>query len=261
MATLPIGIATRSLRLPLRQALLKAAQLGADGVEIDVRNELRLTEMSQTAVRQLKKLLSDLGLKVAAVAFPTRRGYDDPDELDRRVLATQEAMSLAYRLGASVVVNQAGALPADADTPLAENQVNALSLLAAHSERAGARLALVSDAAPASQRRLLDELPGGGIGVALDPIALLSAGHAPTEALTQLGEHLLYGYAIDAVHEGIGSGARTSEVELGRGDADWPELLGLLEERGYRGWLTALRSAGSDPAGDLANAVAYLRTL
>ena len=95
MLHLRIGIVTASLRQPLRTALQTAARLGAAAVEIDARGELRPDELSETGRRQLRKLLDDLGLKVAAVAFPTRRGYDVADDLDRRVAATKQAMQMA----------------------------------------------------------------------------------------------------------------------------------------------------------------------
>src|SRR5690606_25734878 len=99
-----IGIQTRSLRQPFRQALITAARLGADGVEIDARTEVVPSQLSQTGLRQLRKLLDDLNLRVSAVAFPTRRGYDSPEELERRIEATRGAMRLAHDLRAGVVV-------------------------------------------------------------------------------------------------------------------------------------------------------------
>src|ERR1700752_4203259 len=108
VTSVKIGIQTRSLRQPLRQALGTAARLGADGVEIDARSELVPSQMSATGLRQFRKLLEDLNLQVSAVAFPTRRGYDEPDDLERRVLATQATMRFAYDLGCNVVVNRVG---------------------------------------------------------------------------------------------------------------------------------------------------------
>ena len=108
MTNVKIGIQTRSLRQPLKQAIQTAARLGAEGVEIDARTELPPAQMSQTAIRQFRKLLGDLNLRVSAVSFITRRGYDVAGDLERRVLATQAAMKMAHAIGASVVINRVG---------------------------------------------------------------------------------------------------------------------------------------------------------
>ena len=81
--------------LPFRKALIRAAELGAEAVEIDARHELQLGEMSQTAIRQISKLLNDHGLHISALSFNTRRGYNVMADLDRRVAATRQAMLLA----------------------------------------------------------------------------------------------------------------------------------------------------------------------
>ena len=63
--------------MPFKQALATAAEIGAEAVEINARSDLKPGELSRTGVRHLRKMLADLNLKVAAVNFPTRRGYDD----------------------------------------------------------------------------------------------------------------------------------------------------------------------------------------
>jgi sugar phosphate isomerase/epimerase len=50
-------------------------------------------------------------------------------------------------------------------------------------------------------------------------------------------------------------------VELGRGSAELPELLGQLTEFDYRGWVTIERRESPDPISKIENAVAYLRAL
>lgn len=268
MTTFPIGIQTRSFRLPLRQSLRQASQMGADGVEIDVRHELQIADFSQTALRQFRKLLEDSGLRVAAVAFPTRRGLGDTEGLERRLLAIREAMSFAYKIGARIVLHHAERLPALAeeeeggDDPGAQTLLESLTLLAEHGDRVGARFAISSGADPQVQSQLFEHLPEGIIGAALHPASLITAGADPVEAASLLGERVLYVHAVDAVREFAGGGSgQAVEVELGRGAADLPSVLGTLEEHGYRGWVTAQRHAGSDPVGDLANAVAYLRAI
>src|SRR5688572_25122698 len=112
-----IGIQTRSLGQPLRRALQMASQLGADGVEIDVRRELPIGELSQTGLRQFRKLLAELRLEVSAASFPTRRGYGEPVDLERRVLATQSALQFAHALGTGILINRIGRVPSEEDDP------------------------------------------------------------------------------------------------------------------------------------------------
>ena len=267
MTTFPIGLFTRCLGLPIRKALRVACEIGADGVVIDARNELRIGDFSQTSCRQFRKVLDDYGLQLAAISFPTRRGFDDPEDLDRRVLATREAMSFAYRLGAQVVLCRMDTLPELADEEDRPNShasalIETLALLAIHGDRVGARLALASADDPARQAALFDRLPEGIIGVDLDPAALLSSGHDVEQAASLLGPHLVHVHANDAVREiSSGAGARSIETPLGRGSVDLPALLSRLEEYDYHGWITAERNQGREPLGDLANAIAYLRSL
>jgi sugar phosphate isomerase/epimerase len=256
---LKIGIQTRSLRLPLRRALQIASRVGADGVEIDARTELPPAEMSQTGLRQFQKLLKDLGLGVSVIAFPTRRGYDEPLDLERRVMATQAAMKFAHTLGASVVVNRVGRVPEEESDPRFTALVEVLRGIGAYGERVGARLAAqTGDESGADLARLLAALPEQSIGVDLYPSGLIHHGQSPAEAVTVLGENVLHVHASDAVRDF--AHGQVLNVELGRGAADLPALLGQLEEFNYRGWIT-IECTTANPVAEAENAVAFLRTL
>ncbi len=259
MSDVKIGVQTRSLRQPLRAALRTAAELGAEGVELDLRNELPSGEFSRTAVREFRKLLDDLRLKFAAGVFPTRRDFGDADGLERRVAAVLQVMPVVRELGAGLLVVRPGRIDA-ADAPRHQRMVESLTALAVQGERVRAQLLLHSgDAPPATLAELLTQLPEGLVGVALHPGELLRAGHDPQAALEELGPHVRYLYAADAVHD-LGS-RRVVEVELGRGVTELPELLGSLEEFGFRGWTTIERLSGSNPVEDVGNAVAFLQAL
>ncbi len=108
-----VGVQTRSLRIPFKKALPRIAAMGAVAVELDARDELRPSQVTDTGLRQIRKWLNDHQLKVSAVSFRTRRGYDVAEDLERRVEATKEAMQLAFALGCSTVVNQVGRIAAD----------------------------------------------------------------------------------------------------------------------------------------------------
>jgi sugar phosphate isomerase/epimerase len=255
-----IGIQTASLKQPFKKALHTAARLGAQAVEIDARNEILPSELSQTGVRQLRKMLDDLNLRVSAVAFPTRRGYDTLERLDQRIEATKQAMQLAYRLGGSVVVNQVGQVPDTEDDPAWGILLAALADLSAFGQHIGARFAArTGTEAGQDLQRLIDALSNSAIGVDLDPGNLIVNGFSATEAVKILASHVVHVHATDAVRDlAIGRGIR---VPLGQGSADYPELLGVLEEHQYRGYFTIEREGAQRPLAEIADAVAYLKSL
>ena len=122
-----IGVQISSLKQPLRQALHTAARLGAQAVELEARGDLSPRKFTQTGLRDLRKQLEDLNLRICAVAFPTRRGYNVPDDLDARVAATKEALAFAYRLGTGVLINHVGVVPAESEGPEWELMLAALT--------------------------------------------------------------------------------------------------------------------------------------
>ncbi|NQT13638.1 MAG: TIM barrel protein [Planctomycetes bacterium] len=260
MPAVKIGVELAGLRLPFKKALVAAAELGADAVQIDARGEIRPEALSRTGVRQLRKMLEDFRLRVSSVSFRTRRGYDTVAELDRRVAATKAAMEMAHALGAGVVVNHVGRVPPDRESAEWRLLVEVLDELGRHGTRVGALLAAETGTESGDDlARLLAELPEGTLGVDLNPANLLLGGFSPLEAVAALGPSILHVHATDAVHE-PGSG-RGSEVLLGEGTADFPELLGALDQYGYLGYFTLTHHTGGDPVSELARAIGYLRRL
>jgi len=267
MLTLKIGVQTLSLGRPLKKALLTAAKIGADAVEIDARSELRSEVQSQTAIRQFRKMLDDLNLRVAALAFPTRRGYDVIENLDRRVAATKETICLAFALGAPVVVNKIGMLPSAHEVEDNEDErtrwnclCEVLSELAHFGDREGAILAAeTGDETGRRLAELIGSISGGSLAVTLNPGNLILSGFSPLEAVAELGSLIRYVRARDAVRHGRQD--RGGEVALGRGSIDPPALLGALEEKDYRGTITIERRESPDPLFEISRAVEYLRNL
>jgi sugar phosphate isomerase/epimerase len=211
-------------------------------------------------MREFHKLLNDLDLRVSAVAFPTRRGYDVADDLERRVMATQAAMQFARDLRTDVLINRVGQVSDESNDPRFGRLIEALTALSAFGDHVGVRLAAQTGGeSPQQLARLIDVLPEQSLGVDLHPTGLVLGGHSPHEAVELLGPHVLHVHACDAVREA--AAGRGREVELGRGMADFPELLGRLTEFDYRGWVTIERRESSDPVADIENAVAFLRAL
>jgi sugar phosphate isomerase/epimerase len=255
---LKIGIATAGLPMPLNKVLVCAAEWGADAVVIDARRQLPPEQLSQTAARQLRKMLDDLGLRVAAVAFPTRRGYEISQQLEARIDATKAAMRMAYELRAPLVINRVGYVANSADSPQWKSLVEVLTDLGAYGHRVGALLAAeTGNESGADLVRLLAAIPQGAIGVSLNPGNLLLSGFSPLEAVESLGPSILHVHATDAA--GDSSGHRGEAVPLGEGTADFPALLGALEQAAYRGYFTVERASTGDPLREIPAAIRYLR--
>lgn len=260
MLQVKIGIQLASLKLPFRKALLTAAQLGASAVEIDVRNQLSPDELSRTGIRHIRKMLDDLNLRVCAAAFPTRRGYDVPDDLDRRIDATKRALQLAYDLGANVLINSVGRIPSDATSPSWGTLTQALADIGGFGQRVGATLcAETGSESGADLLRLIKALPEGSLGVNFDPGNLIVNGHSPLEAATLLGRCVMHVHAKDGVRD-LAQG-RGVEVPLGRGSCEFPVLLAILEQHEYRGYVTIERLNAVDPVREIADAVSFLKNL
>src|SRR6478736_3236014 len=259
MLQLKVGIHLPSLRWPLAKGIALAAKLGADAVEIDARGQLRPSELSQTAQRQMRKMLDDYRLRVCAVSFRTRRGYDVADELDAGVDGTKAAMQMLSALGAAVVVNHVGQIPAEPKGNEWNLLVQVLSDLGRHGHHVGAFLAAQTGVTSGEDlERLIAALPEGTMGVDLDPGQLVANGHSPIDAVERLGRDVMHVRAADAAREAGRS--RGMEVPLGRGSVDFPALLGGLEECGYRGYFTIERET-ANPELEIGRAVKFLRSL
>lgn len=281
----------------LARSLATASRLGASAVELSARTTVRPSEVSDTGLRQLRKMLEDLNLRVASVRFQTRRGYDTLDDLDRRVEATKQAMKLAYRLGSPVVVNQIGRVPdpsrvvakrAAGDETDAEGSGGDPFTSARHGEdpelrrwqtlqavledlgrfgsHVGAILAAETGTEPGEWlAELLNASDEAFVGVALNPGQLIINRHCVRDAVTALRHRVAVVAAVDGVLD-LAAG-RGLSVPLGQGTADFPEIIGRLEEVPYRGpfVLGRPRYGSSGPASpdevleELRQGVAYLR--
>lgn len=308
----------------LRKALTLVASMGASSVELCGRRLVDVSELSDTGVRTLRKILDDLNLQIASIRFPTQHGFDRIEDLDRRIDATKMAMRTAYRLGSPLVVNQIGPVPRP---PQSKSSAGSLPRISASMiagelpppgltvEQAAAWASSISSAANASSslgenspagssphcttvdprwdtmRAVLDDLgrygakigaffaaetgtePGAHlaelidtsaesyIAVALNPGQLIINRFSVTEAVASLGDRIRIVNAVDGVLDL--SAGRGIAVPVGQGTADFPSLIGQLEDIPYRGPFVVGRAnmPEENAIQELAQSVRYLRSL
>jgi sugar phosphate isomerase/epimerase len=262
MLQLKKSLRLECLRLPFRQALETAKRIGAEAIEVNGRTEVRPREMSRTAVRHLRKMLEDHRLKISAVNFPTRAGYAAIELLEPKIEGTKAAMSMAWELGCSVVVNDIGPIPEDRESQPWHTLTDALTDIGAHGQRCGAWLAAKTSPNAGDGTRLkelIDYLPVQSLFVDFDPANFILAEHSATDAMEKLAEQVVNFRARDAVRDfSLGRGV---EVQLGRGSIDWAALLGMLEQKNFSGYIAIDRDAESDPVSQCAQGLEYLDNL
>ena len=106
-------------------------------------------------------------------------------------------------------------------------------------------------------KALLDEIKTGPIGVDFDPAHFVMTGRSVTDSLRTLHNLVMHVQLRDGIH-GIDGG---QEETVGYGNVDWAEVLALLGEMDYRGWLTSIRNQGDDRANDTVRAVKFIRKM
>lgn len=255
---LRLGYPTRLLKGPFRDKVRQVAAFMADGVQLDLRHELRAGELSETGRRQFRHLLDERGLALAPAVFPLRRAVADSQGLEERVAAITAALRFAGELKAGVLIVRPGAIPsADSeDRPLFLEVLNDLARAGNH---VGVALALTTGREPVeSLTGVLSAVTAGPIGVSIDPAAAVMADRDPAAAIRALHAYLRHVRVRDGLQEADEAGI---EVPVGRGEVDWENVIAALAEAEYGGWLTPDRTTGEDPAADAANAIAYLKNV
>ena len=259
MPELRIAAATRHFGQPLKRVLDTAASIGAQGIQFDARNEFRPGQLSETGRRQFRHQLREKFLSIASFEYPTRRPFSEQDALDARVAGLKAALEFAYSMGVTVVVGRIGRIPDDTDSPQFQLLCDVLNDIARHSNRVGATYAITPslDSIDALST-MFDRVIDGPLGLNLDPAGLAMNGNSPVDIYRTFYDRVLSVQLRDGLRDIDGQGL---EVPVGRGEVVWDELLALLSEGAFHGWLVATRSTGDDKTNDMARAIRFVRNV
>ncbi len=253
-----IAVATRAFRLPVRRAIRDAAEIGADGVQFEIGSELPIEDMTESARRQLLREMGELGLTVATLHLPVNRPLSDGKELESQLHRIKQSLQLAFQLRCRVVTFRVGRLPERESTDAA-TLLGALNEAARYANHVGAFPSITVSATSIDEiAAILQQVNDGPIGINLDPALLVTSGLSPVSVFRELAEFVNHITIRDAVSDLDGT---FIEVPVGRGDVAWDELLALIQEAEFQGWLTVVRTQGDDKSGDLSRAVRFIRTV
>jgi L-ribulose-5-phosphate 3-epimerase len=258
MARLQIGITLETLAQPFRTAVVTAAKAGVQSLVFDAVGQLAPDHLGETGQREVRHLTRSNNLNLAAIRCPLRRGLEELDGLETRLMRLKKAMELAYELGPRLMLLGIGTIPEKEDDPARQRLRMSLFDLVRHGDRIGCRIALDVGLEPASvMRDFIKSLDTGSLGVSVDPAMLLMEKQPIEGTVRTLGSLVLHSYARDAVPRRLDRPAR--EAPLGQGDVDWFAWLGVLEEAGYTGSLTIRQAPLTQPLQEATRAVQFLR--
>ncbi len=287
MFKFPVGVIVDSFRLPIPEAVKKAAEVGADGIQVYASHGNMAPEnMDAPKRREFKALVEDNGLVISALCGDLGGGgFVHKDQNPHKVEKSKRILDMAKELGTDIVTTHIGVVPEDKNSDRYKIMQEACFELSSYADSIGAHFAV--ETGPETSLMLkgfLDSLGSTGVGVNLDPANLVMVtGDDPVQAVYNLKDYIVHTHAKDGVQnfyvhpdkvygmpgadkiliegEHVTDADSFEEVPLGTGSVPFPEYLAALDDIGFKGFLTIEREVGDDPAKDISDAVKFLRNI
>jgi sugar phosphate isomerase/epimerase len=266
-----------SFRLDYKEAVKKAVELGAQGIQVYTTNgELAPENMPAAKRREFRSMVRDSGLVVSALCGDLGRGFGDRERNAGLIERSCRILDLAKDLETNVVTTHIGVVPEDEHHERRLIMAEACRALAEYAESLDAHFAVETGPERAETLKgFLDSLGSRGVAVNLDPANLVMVtGDDPARAVYTLRDYIVHTHAKDGrklrdkppeIIYGLSNDAEGEmgesfiELPLGEGDVPWAAYLAALDDIGYRGFLTIERETGPEPEQDIRAAAAFLR--
>ncbi len=275
-----IGVMVESFRLGIKEGIRKAAEIGADGIQIfATTGEMDPGSLSQTARKDFLHFVQSTGLELSALCGDLGgHGFEIANENGQKIEKSKRIIDLACDLKTKVVTTHIGVLPEDETSEKWQVMKEACEELASYGDRVGASFAV--ETGPERVELLgkfLDSLKSRGVKVNYDPANLLMVtGDDPVKGVYALKDYIVHTHAKDGVRfkeispkvvydwfaEGGIEDLRLQdyflEKPLGEGEVDFDGYVRALTETGYHGFLTIEREVGENPVADIIKAKEFL---
>ena len=282
MYQFPIGVMLESFRLPTAEAVKKASEVGANGIQMYSTNGEHAPEnMSPAARRELLDLVKSHGLRFSALCGDLGHGFGHADLNPGLIEKSKHILDMSLDMECNIVTTHIGVVPTDPTHDRYKIMQEACYALAEYADSVGARFAVeTGPETSAVLKAFLDSLGGSkGVGVNLDPANLVMVtGDDPVVAVHNLKDYIVHTHAKDGVmlHRGnpeyiygvvhpvpeeFQGIQYFAEVPLGQGSVHFDTYLAALDEIGYKGFLTIERECGNTPEADIRLAVEHLNAV
>lgn len=281
MYKFPIGVMTDSFKTDFKEAVKKAKQMGAEGIQTYCTNGgFSPKKMSTEKINEVLDIVKSNGLVFSAICGDLGRGFTDKEKNAGNIEKSKKIMELAKRLECDIVTTHIGVVPADRSIERYKIMQEACFALAEFADGMGSHFAV--ETGPETSETLktfLDSLNSKGVAVNLDPANLVMVtGDDPVRAVYNLKDYIVHTHAKDGIKlkecnpefiykvvhpipTEYSEGGFFREVPLGTGKVDFKAYLKALSDIGYKGFLTVERECGENPETDIKIAVDYLKKL
>ncbi len=281
MYNFPIGVILESFRLERSEAIKKAAELGANGIQMYATKGQNSPENLDAAAR--RALLDEVkgsGLCFSALCGDLGQGFGNKELNPSLIEKSKRIVDLALDLETNIVTTHIGVVPADKNHERYKIMQQACFELSNYADSVGAHFAIeTGPETSAVLKEFLDSLGSKGVAVNLDPANLrMVTRDDPVEAVYNLKDYIVHTHAKDGINlidcnpeyvyrvvhpipEEIANQKFFEEVPLGTGHVDFPAYLKALEDIGYRGFLTIEREVGATPEKDIIIARDFLKNI
>lgn len=279
MKDLKIGVIVESFRLGLEDGIKKAAELGAEGVQIYAsRGEMAPEDLTTTRKKEILDMIKSNGLVVSALCSEMGGFIGDTSENRQKIDRTKRIMDLALEMETDVVTAHIGVVPKDTSIDGYKILQDVCRELGEYGEEIGATFAIETGPETAETLKgFLDSIDSKGLGVNYDPANLVMVvGDDPVKGVYTLKDYIVHTHAKDGIRlrpsypekvygnvpeDYVADDGKPNfiEVPLGEGKVDFDGWIDALLDIGYRGFLTIEREVGDDPEADIKLAVDFLK--
>jgi len=273
-----IGVMLESFKVSIPEAVKKAAEVGATGIQAYARKgDLAPENMTPAKRREFLDMLKSNGLCVSAICGDLGKRFDDPEQNPALIERSKRIVELALDLETNIITTHIGVVPDDPNHDRYKIMQQACFELAQFADSVNAHFAVeTGPETSATLKGFLDSLNSKGVAVNLDPANLVMVtGDDPVQAVYTLKDYIVHTHAKDGVRnyyrapeEVYGLTEKKmlatpsfSELPLGKGKVDFPAYLKALDDIGYKGFLTIEREVGDNPEKDIRDAVVFLKEL
>ncbi|MBQ9941185.1 MAG: sugar phosphate isomerase/epimerase [Clostridia bacterium] len=271
----PIGVMLDSFKISTKEAIIKASQIGAQGLQMYSTNGENSPENLTTEKRrELLDMVKSNGLVFSALCGDLGIGFGNKELNPKLIEKSKRILDLAKELETDIVTTHIGVIPADSSHDRYKIMQEACFELSRYADSINSHFAIETGPEIATTLKgFLDSLGSKGVAVNFDPANfVMVTGDNPVNGVYTLKDYIVHTHAKDGknlrqcnpeviyriIDEEKNQGDAYIELPLGEGNVDFDNYLKALNDIGYTGFLTIEREVGENPVKDITMAMEFL---